>query len=97
MSKPSNDFVRARCAVNGCGLVYVFSVAFKGAEVKRLMPRMLAAAGWLSIGEENYCNLCSEAMRSTLSRMTGDMARSVRSAISDSLYLRRMETVGMDR
>lgn len=93
MTKPTNDFVRARCAIAGCGLVYVFSVGFNGPEVKRMVPRILAAAGWLSIAEEHYCAACSDAMRSTLSRMTGEMEISVRAAITRSARLRRPEVV----
>lgn len=87
--------IRATCHTEGCGVVRGFSFDMDGAEARRLQRKVLAVAGWLTLGDSTYCVECTRMFRIALPRMNADQRRAIQSALADALFMGRCEIVGV--
>lgn len=87
-------FATVRCDV--CGSVRVLWSSLEQVELRRLMPRALHGHGWLSVSDRWHCAECASKLRESLIYLpSGESARAIKSALSESLFHGRILTEGM--
>ncbi len=87
--------VKATCATEGCSVVRGFSFDLDKHEAGRLQRKVLAVAGWLVLDGSTYCPDCRSMLKVALDRMSAAQARQVKAALSDALFLKRMDVSGV--
>lgn len=87
--------IKATCNTSGCSVVRGFTFDMDPPEAKRLQRKVLAVAGWLTLGDSTYCEECTRMFRIALPRMNADQRRTIQSALADALFLGRCEVVGV--
>ncbi len=87
-------FATVKCDV--CTSVRVLWSPIEQAELRRLMPRALVGQGWLQVSDRWHCTECASKLRDSLLYMpSGEAARAIKSALSESLFHGRILTEGM--
>jgi hypothetical protein len=75
----------------GCDAVVVFDVRLDQLATSRMQERILAAAGWLRVGEDWACPTCSHVLREKIGTLPTWREKQVFNAIQNALKLRRMD------
>jgi len=78
---------------SACGVSVVFSGPLQPPEMRRILPRVLAGANWIVVGESKLCGQCQAPLRDRLTHLTSPYAQTVKAAMADALWLRRIDVV----